>query len=74
MSMQIRMACALMDMLRTEPAVTVRMAIDRIGYDEGSLRQALKVLVELGYAILVDGSDSGRTKIYTAGPKLRRPD
>lgn len=71
MSMQIRMACALMDMLRTEPAVTVRMALDRIGYDEGSLRQALKVLVELGYAALVEGGD-GRTKNYVAGPKLRR--
>lgn len=72
MSMQIRMACALLDLLRTEPIVTVRLALERVEYDEGSIRQALKVLVDLQFATLMGGSEAGRTKLYAAGPKLRR--
>lgn len=72
MSKQIRMACALMDLLRTERVVTARMALERIEYDEGSIRQALKVLVDTEYAEQIGGSDTGRTKLYVAGPKLRR--
>lgn len=72
MSKQIRMACALLDLLRSEPVVTVRMAVERIEYDENSLRQALRVLVELQYAKQIGGGDNGRTKLFVAGPKLAR--
>lgn len=73
MSKQIRMACALMDLLRTEPVVTARMAIERIEYDDGSIRQALKVLAEHRFAEHIGTESDGRTKRYRMGPKLRRP-
>lgn len=70
MSKQIRMACAVLDMLASQPVVTLSDARDRIEYDEGSLRQTFKVLSETGYAQVRGVAVDGRTKLYSAGPKL----
>lgn len=71
MSKQIRMACALMDLLVSQKPLSVSKALDSIEYDENSVRQALRVLSELGYAEMVGYAPNGITKLYVPGPKLR---
>lgn len=72
MSKQLRMACAVMDMLRTDPVVTMPGLLDAIDYDPDSIRQTLRVLTELGFAQFIGLDADGRTKRYVSGPKLRR--
>lgn len=71
MSKQVRMACALLDLLIAERPLTASRAADCLEYDIDSIRQTLNVLASARWAEVSGLAPDGRTKLYIPGPKFR---